>query len=522
MSNMKLNTVEFMSTKNLHRILPIIAVTFVLILSPHSAFAKSSYVSYIPNGTVFSCNNCHGSGFTPFGNDFRSNGKRWSASLASKDSDGDGVTNGDELQDSSGSWARGNANPGDSSLVTNPGDKNSVPAVIDPTSTPVVIDNTPTPVPANNTPTPSPTMRTTEPTATPAPVVNQSIDGTWSASNEDQTWLLVFSAGSVTGSVESITSDDGSDDDNFSGYEDDDDDEEDDDDDDDEHHGGSDEHHMSMMHQIHGSYMLMESGTGMTINLTINTVNDDPEENETWNLTGMVHSDFSEMELTGFLGEDMVSISLHHQIPDSTPTPHAEEPHPTTTPKPDVEVHPTPTIPMHHEEHDGLIHRFTFDNENEYSPMHGGYQPNTPHGSVLHTMIPHGGDDYTDGQGVMMLVESGQVELIQLDPVQTDGKLILLRASIMASASGANIAFGMLNGDIDGSIQLNLEYNSEKYMGEYHTVVMLYQPTSDAVIPIIQIANPESNSSVAVYVDNVEIYSIPEEGNIPVSLLYGD
>jgi len=59
---------------------------------------------------------------TPGGNqDF------WSGQLASSDSDGDGFSNGQELQDPNGAWRTGQSNPGNSSLVTNPGDPNSKP-----------------------------------------------------------------------------------------------------------------------------------------------------------------------------------------------------------------------------------------------------------------------------------------------------------------------------------------------------------------------------------------------------------
>ncbi len=99
-------------------------------------------VNQIPNGAKFGCANCHvsaagGGARNAFGQkveqsflDNQGNVK-WSAALAAFDSDGDGFTNGQELQDPNGTWKIGQANPGTSSAVANPGDKNSKPTGTD-------------------------------------------------------------------------------------------------------------------------------------------------------------------------------------------------------------------------------------------------------------------------------------------------------------------------------------------------------------------------------------------------------
>lgn len=56
----------------------------------------------------------------------------WSAELAQMDSDGDGFSNGEELQDPEGTWSEGDPDPGDISLVTHPGDPNSFPQQTEP------------------------------------------------------------------------------------------------------------------------------------------------------------------------------------------------------------------------------------------------------------------------------------------------------------------------------------------------------------------------------------------------------
>ncbi|GAB5465935.1 MAG: hypothetical protein Kapaf2KO_13710 [Candidatus Kapaibacteriales bacterium] len=111
-------------------------------LSALSTEARPDRVNQIPNGNTFSCASCHPGGNTgslnSFGQDVFStlNGfggagtVDWDA-IKSLDSDEDGFTNAQELQDLDMTWARGDANPGDPSLVTAPGDPNSFPASID-------------------------------------------------------------------------------------------------------------------------------------------------------------------------------------------------------------------------------------------------------------------------------------------------------------------------------------------------------------------------------------------------------
>lgn len=99
-----------------------------------SALGRNFRPSMIPNGATFSCSNCHnrasgGGPRTPFGNDVAAIVQGpggvpfWSRTLAEKDSDGDGFTNGEELGDPDGDGV-----PIAGATVTNPGDPNSKPA----------------------------------------------------------------------------------------------------------------------------------------------------------------------------------------------------------------------------------------------------------------------------------------------------------------------------------------------------------------------------------------------------------
>ena len=120
-----------MSRLNSHRVLTVLVLVFV---GWGQADARPARVGQLPNGSIIGCASCHvnpsgGGTLTPFGRDINNNyltqpGRSgqvvWNAMLAMRDSDGDGVSNGQELGDPDGDGTV------DASIqVTNPGDPNS-------------------------------------------------------------------------------------------------------------------------------------------------------------------------------------------------------------------------------------------------------------------------------------------------------------------------------------------------------------------------------------------------------------
>ena len=126
----------------------------LLCLPGGTAFAHEFYASRVPNratamttaGAVKPCITCHdnpdggagcvaGGGTTPclnpFGLAFRAAGFTWTPALAMGDADGDGFTNGQELQDPSGTWTVVMESPGVAEYVTRPGFNSSSPGLHD-------------------------------------------------------------------------------------------------------------------------------------------------------------------------------------------------------------------------------------------------------------------------------------------------------------------------------------------------------------------------------------------------------
>ncbi|HET9224070.1 MAG TPA: hypothetical protein VFO07_16270, partial [Roseiflexaceae bacterium] len=106
------------------------------LLSVGTASALPPAPGRIPNGAVYYCGTCHQSNHSSgvpaipahsdaMRGDYFAANKTWTVTLANQDSDGDGFTNGEELQDPSGAWAIGQAAPGDVSFVSNPSDGNT-------------------------------------------------------------------------------------------------------------------------------------------------------------------------------------------------------------------------------------------------------------------------------------------------------------------------------------------------------------------------------------------------------------
>lgn len=108
------------------------ALLILILVLPSIASARSERQGHIPNGRAFSCDSCHGKAslqvrdLTPFGVDVNRNMSggvvQWQ-NIWNLDSDGDGFSNGLELNDPNGTWRRGQADP--AGPIANPGTVNA-------------------------------------------------------------------------------------------------------------------------------------------------------------------------------------------------------------------------------------------------------------------------------------------------------------------------------------------------------------------------------------------------------------
>ena len=108
------------------------ALLILILFLPSIALARSERQGHIPNGRSFSCDSCHGKAslqvrdLTPFGVDVNRNMSggvvQWQ-NIWNLDSDGDGFSNGLELNDPNGTWRRGQADP--AGPISNPGTVNA-------------------------------------------------------------------------------------------------------------------------------------------------------------------------------------------------------------------------------------------------------------------------------------------------------------------------------------------------------------------------------------------------------------
>ena len=142
--------------------------------------ALPAYQMRIPNGAfvpgapgVGHKNPAGGGATNQFGADFRAAGHVWTVALCQKDSDGDGMTNGEELGDPTCVWKPGKT-PTRTTDITHPGVKNAAPPVTTPapTTKPPVATDAPS-APSTGAPvtvtTRAPTAPTTKSTSTSTP-----------------------------------------------------------------------------------------------------------------------------------------------------------------------------------------------------------------------------------------------------------------------------------------------------------------------------------------------------------------
>ncbi len=132
--------------------------------------------------------------------------------------------------------------------------------------------------------------------------------------------------------------------------------------------------------------------------------------------------------------------------------------------------------------------------------------------------------DSQDNQGLKFNVENGQVSLIvDMNPVDTNGKPVLIRASIRSDGDGAQIALGSLTGDLlhhtyNGSLATIIVATSTDYQEIAKQVIMLYQPDErNLITPVFQVSSNKMEPT-NVFLDRIEIYILDDQTKVTGSL----
>ena len=104
------------------------APLLLLCLGASLCEGHSQYRSNIPNGGLvdqqrYGHSSGSGSGLNSFGNDLNGAGISWTLGLCTRDSDGDGQTNGLELGDPCFTWSMGGGSPSGGFFISSPGDR---------------------------------------------------------------------------------------------------------------------------------------------------------------------------------------------------------------------------------------------------------------------------------------------------------------------------------------------------------------------------------------------------------------
>lgn len=208
---------------------------------------------------------------------------------------------------------------------------------------------------------------------------------------------------------------------------------------------------------------------------------------------------------------------------EATPTPPGVEP--TATPM------TSPPTPLPGEEL-VLVSEYEFGQsdltQTGWAELAGGFN-GTPAGSIELVDLQAGLFEATaDGRGLSLGAASGELAFIFTQaPVDTLGDPILVRAKVRAQGPQASLALGALRGGflqqqqlLDGSIGITFPNTTQAYIDREGWINLLYQPDQgDFCNPFIQLAATGTEGDVALFIDRVEIYRVPEAAQIPGSFV---
>ncbi|MBI1387350.1 MAG: hypothetical protein GC154_02750 [bacterium] len=171
---------------------------------------------------------------------------------------------------------------------------------------------------------------------------------------------------------------------------------------------------------------------------------------------------------------------------------------------------------------------FSLNDAVQYTEVPGGFTINPDTGEKLYGAgiteqgpILYNESRPSDGLGVSIMAGPGEVQLLTLPTVQTGAATALIRAKIRTSDAGSAPALAALDASLNGTIAADIPANSGIFSPADGTLSVILNAPSGAVVPVVQLANLTGGGNVILYVDEVEVYLLPNSGGVPASVAGG-
>jgi len=198
---------------------------------------------------------------------------------------------------------------------------------------------------------------------------------------------------------------------------------------------------------------------------------------------------------------------------------------PAATPTPTS----TPTIPAGGFPKSAPVAQYAFSEADlgsaGFAEIPGGFLSFPAGEASLGVIPPSPGSSASDGHGLRIICDPGEVQMIQSLPVTNVGSNpVLIRCMAQATTGGGQFALAGIDGSFDGSAAALIPHDTQYMANAYKRVAMIYDPTSsDTISVILQLYNPATSTEpVTVYVDNLEIIPLlPGTAIEPNDILIG-
>ncbi len=165
---------------------------------------------------------------------------------------------------------------------------------------------------------------------------------------------------------------------------------------------------------------------------------------------------------------------------------------------------------------------------NGWAEIPGGFSGNAP-GTVSFldfsfdpSLVPSS----EDKKALAVTIQKKQITMFfALEPIATEGKPLLIRASMRANSPNAGVWLTALKGNlssgvnVDNSQSLITSSNSSVISTMEQNLVVLYHPVGEELVtPVVQVAGLDAEGVTTVLIDRIEAYQIDQDSVYPSEL----